>query len=95
MNECETVLSEIVLDYSHGSAIDLDVAIVRYAHSRGYGGFDEHLIEHDTDKEDYAEALQWESDSAIMWLNDNVADHGSYFVIEDNSLFIEKGDRTW
>lgn len=78
----------ILIDCSHHSASELDQRIIRYAQAMGYGGFDEYLVTHDTDSEDYAEALRWESESALTYLNDECTDGDVVFTIEDNSLYL-------
>ena len=36
---------------------------------------------------DYQEALDFACDDAVDWLNDDIAEYGCYFYIDDNSLY--------
>ena len=37
----------------------------------------------------YREALSFACDDAVEWLNETVADTGSFYLIDDNSLYYE------
>jgi hypothetical protein len=82
----------IVLDRSHASALDLDLAIIDYAME---------VVDYELDGEfpydansmddgDYVEAIRYYADGAVDYMNSRVS--GIVFVVEDNSLFIESVD---
>ncbi len=82
------VTTGIIIDASHNSASTLDQRILQYAHALGYGGFDSYLLTVDVSAEDYAEALYWESERAVDYLNNDHAPEGYAYVVEDNSLYL-------
>lgn len=96
----------IVLDFSHGSAADLDFGVVWYAYRLGWDGGQTDIgqLSRDwsyfengetpidyRDEEDfhisYQEALTFACDDAVDWLNEQSDDDGSYYLIDDNSLY--------
>ena len=86
------VTTGIIIDESHGKASTLDQRILRHAHALGYGGFDSYLLTVDVDAEDYSETLYWESERAVDYMNDHHAPEGYVYVVDDNSLYLERED---
>ena len=86
------VTTGIIIDASHNSASALDQRILQYAHALGYGGFDSYLLTVDVSAEDYAEALYWESERAVDYLNETHPYVGEVYVVEDNSLYLRSVD---
>jgi hypothetical protein len=78
-----------ILDRSHASALDLDLAIVRLAELYGFP----HLSvwpngrPYSPEDEEYPEVMRDLADGAVDWLNER-APEGLAYVVEDNSLFL-------
>jgi hypothetical protein len=90
-----------LIDGSHWGADDFNISLIRYAVSKGFE-IDEEQFEWDVvllggedvvaedELLDIYEALTDSADQAVDYLND-LAPDGSYYYIEDNSLFFEVG----
>lgn len=89
---------ECLIDGSHMRPTDLDYLIVRYAVWKGmtldpeeWGiyerGADDYPLEVSGLSYDDREGLQWLSESAVTWLNDNLAEDDMMFDVYESSLF--------
>lgn len=74
----------ILLDFSHGSALDLDKAIVDFAVERYFYTLSEPV------EDDDAEGWYWESEAAVDWMNSYAMENDSVFYVDDNSLYFDK-----
>ncbi len=85
MNKTQSVTEEIgiVLDYSAGSADELNLETIAFAKSYGFECSDE-VSE---DNEDYSQNLSEMADDAVSFLNDLDGLPYCSFYFEDNSLF--------
>lgn len=82
----------ILIDRSHGSALDLDLAVISYAMEIAQFELDgDYPYERDgIDDGDYADIIRDYADSAVDYMNHKIAGENVVFVIDDNSLFLEK-----
>lgn len=79
-------MRELIIDRSHFSGTDLDIAIVEYA-EKVYD-YQMEKLHSVSDSEEWL----WEADEAFEFMNDIEQQHGRYFEIEDNSLFLVEGE---
>ena len=75
-----------IIDESHGSAVDLDCRIIRYAEL--VAGYRPSIAVDAMRNAGQWEPIHWEADAAVDYLNEHATDGNVVFVVEDNSLFI-------
>lgn len=77
-----------LMDFSHGKAIDLDLAIIGLAVGQGftYVSTWPNGRPFSPNDEDYGQVMTEIADEAVAWLNDRLGD-GTFLAVEDNSLF--------
>ena len=80
----------VCIDRSHGSALDLDLAIITYAMNvAGYELDSDYPYSQDgMDDGDYAEIVRDYADRAVDYLNHKCAGEDVVFIVEDNSLYL-------
>lgn len=83
--DCAEKFTGIVLDRSHWSAYDLDMAIVDFAISAGIPVQRDIVAPWDNKYE----SARWDAESALDLMNDRCSS-GFAFYVEDNSLFFER-----
>jgi hypothetical protein len=91
----------IYIDGSHTSAVDFQVAVIRFAVDRGYEidsnqmDKDVEWMNSDLDDEDtlldILDSLDWTYEGALDYLNSTAPDN-LVWTVEDNSLFLEEAD---
>jgi hypothetical protein len=94
-------LTGIYIDGSHTSAVDFQVAVIRFANDRGYEidsnqmDKDVEWMNSDLDDEDtlldILDSLDWTYEGALDYLNSTAPDN-LVWTVEDNSLFLEEAD---
>jgi hypothetical protein len=93
-------LTGIYIDGSHMSAVDFQVAVIRFANDRGYEidsnqmDKDVEWMNSDLDDEDtlldILDSLDWTYEGALEYLNRIDGVDGLFWTVEDNSLFLEE-----
>lgn len=80
----------LLVDESHGSALDLDCRIIRYAEL--VAGYRPSIAVEAMRGAGQWEPIQWEADSAVEYMNEHASDGNVVFVVEDNSLYLRSVD---
>ena len=75
-----------LLDESHGSALDLDCRIIQYAQM--VAGYRPSIAVEAMRGAGQWDAIRWESDAAVDYMNEHATDGNVVFVVEDNSLYL-------
>ncbi len=91
----------IYIDGSHTSAVDFQVAVIRFAIDRGYeidsNQMDKDVawINNERDDDDILldilDGLDWAYEGALEYLNDTVPDK-LYWEVEDQSLYLTEAE---
>ena len=87
-----------VVDQSQGSSLDLMVRVISLAEQIGYPvsiDIETATRQYKDGSWDASEALSWEFDGVLEWLNDNLSAYDHCWFVQDNSLYYEKIDEEW
>ena len=76
----------LLVDESHGSALDLDCRIIQYAEM--IAGYRPSIAVEAMRSAGQWESIHWEADAAVDYMNDHATDGNVVFVVEDNSLYL-------